>query len=150
MTDHDDLGRLDEMGPVDWVILEWEGKQPDGRDIVPMIIDLADRGIVRLLDVGFIAKDPDGTVTALDLDHLGPASPFGAFRGASSGLLDVEDLQDAGAALTPGASAAVLIWENRWVAPLAVALRRSGGQLVNSGRIPVQALVAALDALETA
>jgi hypothetical protein len=145
-----DLEQYEEMGPVDWVILEWSGERPSGEQIAPMIVDLVDRGIIRLLDIGFVAKDADGAVTTLDLDHLGPDSPFAAFEGASSGLLDHDDLEEAAAALTPGSSAAVLMWENRWAAPLAVTLRKSGGQLVASGRVQLQALLASLDALEAA
>jgi hypothetical protein len=105
-----------------------------------------DRGIIRVLDIAFMAKDENGVAFALDLADLD--REFAAFAGASSGLLDSDDLQDAADALEPGTSAAVLIWENRWAAPVAVALRRSGGQLVASGRIPVQAILAALDATE--
>lgn len=145
---HEDREQLEEMGPVDWIVLEWTGERPSGHEVAPMIVDLVDRGIIRVLDIGFVAKDADGTITVLDLEHLGPDSPFAAFEGASSGLLDRGDLEDAADAMTPGASAAVLMWENRWAAPLAVALRRSGGQLVASGRVEVQALLASLDALE--
>ena len=100
-----------------------------------------------MLDIAFMAKDETGNVLALDLPDLAD-SAFAAFIGASSGLLGEEDLVEAAEALEPGTSAAVLIWENRWAAPVAVALRRSGGQLVASGRIPVQAIIAALDATE--
>jgi hypothetical protein len=140
--------QLDEMGPIDYIILEWPRDRVGG-DVVPQILDLVDRGIIRILDIQFIAKDEDGSVTALDLADLGPVGEeFAAFDGASSGLVDYDDLQEAGEALAPGTSAAVLVWENRWAAPVAVALRRSGGQLVASGRIPVQALLASLDAVE--
>jgi hypothetical protein len=134
-----------EMGPIDYVVLEWPGKQPDG-EAAPLIIELVDRGIIRILDVAFMAKDENGSVHALDLGEL---EAFGSFAGASSGLLTSEDLEEAANALEPGTSAAVLVWENRWAAPVAVALRRSGGQLVASGRIPVQALIASLDATDT-
>jgi hypothetical protein len=137
--------RLDEMGPIDYVVLEWPGEQPSGQ-AAPLILDLVDRGIIRVLDIAFMAKDDNGVAYALDLADLD--REFAAFAGASSGLLDSDDLQDAADALEPGTSAAVLIWENRWAAPVAVALRRSGGQLVASGRIPVQAILAALDATE--
>jgi hypothetical protein len=141
---------FEEMGPVDYIVLEWPGKQPTG-EVAPLIVDLVDRGIIRILDVAFIAKDADGTVVAIDLADLGDAGEeFSDFDGAASGLLDDSDLEDAGAALEPGTSAAVLVWENRWAAPVAVALRRSGGQLVASGRIPIQALLASLDAVEAA
>jgi hypothetical protein len=133
-----------EMGPIDYVVLEWPGKQPDGA-AAPLIIELVDRGIIRILDVAFMAKDENGVAYELDLGSL---EAYGAFAGASSGLLNSEDLKEAAAALEPGTSAAVLVWENRWAAPVAVALRRSGGQLVASGRIPIQALIASLDAVE--
>ena len=133
-----------EMGPIDYVVLEWPGQQPDG-EAAPLIIELVDRGIIRLLDVAFMAKDENGVAYALDLGEL---EAYGAFAGASSGLLSSEDLEEAAAALEPGTSAAVLVWENRWAAPVAVALRKSGGQLVASGRLPIQAILASLEAAE--
>ena len=138
--------QLDEMGPIDYVVLEWPGKQPDG-SVAPLILDLVDRGIIRILDVAFLVKDQDGSTATISLDELAPAE-FSGFAGASSGLLGQDDLEDAASALDPGTSAAVLVWENRWAAPVAAALRRSGGQLVASGRIPVQAILAALDEVE--
>jgi uncharacterized membrane protein len=140
---------LREMGPIDYIILEWPS-EPSGDEVVPLLLDLVDRGIIRILDIAFVSKGDDGELAAIEISDLGPAAAaFGAFEGASSGLVDDEDLQEAAAALEPGTSAAILVWENRWAAPVAIALRRSGGQLVASGRIPVQALVASLDALET-
>jgi Family of unknown function (DUF6325) len=138
--------QLDEMGPIDYVVLEWPGEQPHG-DVAPLILDLVDRGIIRVLDVAFLVKDQDGATATISLDDLAPAG-FSDFEGASSGLLAQEDLDDAATALRPGTSAAVLVWENRWAAPVAIALRRSGGQLVASGRIPVQAILASLEAVE--
>jgi hypothetical protein len=138
---------IEEMGPIDYVVLEWPGRQPDG-SVAPLIIDLVDRGIIRIIDIALMVKDEDGHVAALDLAAL--EGEFSEFEGASTGLLDQEDLDEAAAALEPGTSAAVLVWENRWAAPVAVAVRRSGGQLVASGRIPVQAILAALDATESA
>ena len=137
--------RLDEMGPIDYVVLEWPGEQPKG-DVAPLIVDLVERGIIRVLDVAFMGKDENGTVFAIELPDLD--DDFAAFVGASSGLLRPEDLEEAAEVLEPGTSAAVLIWENRWAAPVAVALRRSGGQLVASGRIPIQGILAALEALD--
>jgi hypothetical protein len=137
--------RLEEMGPIDYVVLEWPGEQPTG-EAVPLILDLVDRGIIRVLDVAFMGKDENGSVYAIEIPDLDDA--FTAFVGASSGLIRGEDLEEAAEALEPGTSAAVLIWENRWAAPVAIALRRSGGQLIASGRIPVQAIIAALDATE--
>jgi Family of unknown function (DUF6325) len=141
---------FEELGPIDYVVLEWPTARPDaGGKVGPMLVDLVDRGIIRIYDIAFIAKDEDGTVFALDLAQMnGDAAGFEEFEGASTGLLGEDDFQEAGAALTPGTSAAILIWENTWAAPIAVALRKSGGQLVASGRIPVQAILAALDAVE--
>lgn len=145
-----DEAMLDEMGPVDWIVIGWPGKRPDGTTLAPMIVDLVDRGIIRVLDIAFAAKGEDGTITALDLDHLGDDSPFAVFAGASTGLIDHADVEEAAAGLDPGDSAAILLYENRWAAPLAVALRRSGGLLLADGRIEIQAIIAALDALEAA
>jgi hypothetical protein len=134
---------LEEMGPIDYVIVEWPGEQPKG-EAAPLLMDLVERGLIRVIDLTFIAKGEDGSVAALDLADLG--KELGAFEGASSGLLADEDVDEAGKALEPGTSAAVLVYENRWAAPFASAVRKSGGQLVASGRIPIQDLEAALDA----
>jgi hypothetical protein len=139
--------RLEEMGPIDYMVIEWPGEQPTG-EAVPLILDLVDRGIIRVLDVAFLGKDENSSIFAVEIPELDPA--FAAFVGASSGLINAEDLEQAAEVLEPGTSAAVLVWENLWAAPVAVALRRSGAQLVASGRIPVQALIAALDAAEAA
>jgi Family of unknown function (DUF6325) len=141
--------QLEEMGPVDYMVLEWKGEQPTAGEVQPLLLDLVDRGIIRIIDIAFLAKGEDGSVAALDVGELKQAAAaFAEFEGASSGLLGFEDLQEAAAALDPGTSAAVLVWENRWAAPVAAALRRSGGQLVASGRLPIQAIIAALDAVE--
>jgi hypothetical protein len=137
---------LEEMGPIDYVVLEWPGRQPAG-EAAPLIMDLHDRGIIRVLDIALMVKGDDGSIAALDLAE-GDDGGFSELGGASTGLIGQEDLEEAAAALNPGTCAAVLIWENRWAAPVAVALRRSGGQLVASGRLPVQALLASLEALE--
>ena len=145
-----DRSDFDEMGPIDYVVIEWTGRQPNG-EAMPMILDLVDRGVIRILDIAFLVKDEDGSSAALELGSLnGAGSGFEEFEGASSGLLGQEELDDAASIMEPGTSAAILIWENLWVAPVAVALRRSGGQLVASGRIPVQAVLASLDAVEAA
>jgi hypothetical protein len=141
--------QLEEMGPIDYVVLEWAGDQPVTGEVMPLLLDLVDRGLIRILDLAFIVKDQDGSVAAMDLVELAEQSEgLADFQGASSGLLGQDDLEEAAAALEPGTVAAVLVWENRWAAPVAVALRRSGGQLVASGRIPVQAILASLDAIE--
>jgi Family of unknown function (DUF6325) len=142
---------LEELGPIDYVVLEWPGAFPDTSEVQPLLLELVDRGIIRILDIGFVAKDENGEVTGLDVGDLKQvAAAFAEFEGASSGLLGFEDLEEAAAALEPGTSAAVLVWENRWAGPVAAAIRRSGGQLVASGRLPVQAILAALDAVEAA
>ena len=141
--------QLQEMGPIDYIVLEWEGDQPVTGEVMPLLLDLVDRGLIRILDIAFLAKGADGGVTAIDLGDLTDASPILVeFAGAASGLLGDDDLEEAAGTLEPGTIAGVLVWENRWAAPVAVALRRSGGQLVASGRIPVQAVLASLDATE--
>ncbi len=141
---------LEEMGPIDYVLIEWPGKQPEGK-AAPHLIDLVERGIIRILDLVFIAKDEDGAVAGLEISDLGETvTEFADFDGVSSGLLGDDDVEEAAKALEPGTSAALLVFENSWAAPFATAVRRSGGQLVASGRIPVQAVLAALDAAEAA
>jgi hypothetical protein len=137
---------MDEMGPIDYIVLEWPGRQPKG-EVAPLILDLVDRGIIRILDVAFVVKGEDGSTASLAMEDIATYG-FTEFEGAASGLLGDDDLEEAAAALEPGTSAAILVWENTWAAPVAMALRRSGGQLVASGRIPVQAILAALDAVE--
>jgi hypothetical protein len=143
--------QLIEMGPIDYVVLEWAGDQPVTGEVMPLLLDLVDRGLIRILDIAFLVKAPDGSVAAIDFAEIAAKDEgLAEFEGASSGLLGQDDLEEAAAALEPGTVAGVLIWENRWAAPVAVALRRSGGQLVASGRIPVQAVIASLDATEAA
>src|SRR5712671_6794066 len=141
---------LEEMGPIDYLLVEWQGRQPNG-ELAPHLVDLVDRGLIRILDLAFIAKDEEGNVAALDIAAVGDeVAELAIFEGAASGLLGDDDLDEAGGALEPGTSAALLVFENTWAAPFATAVRRSGGQLVASGRIPVQAVLAALEADEAA
>ena len=141
---------LEEMGPIDYLLIAWPDPHPNG-EIAPLLVDLVDRGIIRILDLAFVAKSEDGTVAGLEIADLGEqVAELEVFEGASSGLLSDDDLQEAAAALEPGSAAAVLVFENRWAAPFASAVRRSGGQLVANGRIPIQAILAALDASEDA
>lgn len=143
------MNDVSEMGPVDYILVEWPGRQPNG-EVAPHLVDLVDRGLIRILDLSFVTKDEDGTVAGIELADLGDgAAELEVFEGASSGLLSDDDLTEAAAALEPGTAAAVLVYENTWAAPFAAAVRRSGGQLVASGRIPVQAILAALDAAES-
>ena len=143
-------GELNEMGPIDYLIVEWPGRQPNG-EAAPHLIDLVDRGLIRIIDLAFIAKDEDGNVARLEIADLGDeVEAFADFEGASTGLLSEDDTDEAANALEPGTSAALLVYENLWAAPFASAVRSSGGQLVASGRIPVQDLIDALDAAEAA
>jgi Family of unknown function (DUF6325) len=137
-----------EMGPIDYLLIEWPGRQPDG-EAAPHLVDLVERGVIRILDVAFLTKDEDGSVGGLELADLGGgAAELSVFEGASSGLLGDDDLAEAAGALEPGTSAALLIFENTWAAPFVGAVHRSGGQVVASGRIPAEDILAALDAAE--
>lgn len=137
---------IDEMGPIDYVVVEWAGKQPTG-EAIPYLVDLVDSGLIRILDLAFIAKDDEGNIAELDIANLGDGD-FAVFEGVSTGVLGEEDHAEAANALENGTAAAILVYENRWAGPFASAVRRSGGQLVASGRIPIQALVESLDATE--
>jgi hypothetical protein len=138
---------IGDMGPVDYLIVEFPGSRMTGEGM-PLLVDLVDKGLIRILDLVFIRKETDGSVEVVELRNMGDEVDLTVFEGASSGLLDQGDVADAGAALEPGNSAAVLVYENVWAAPLAGALRRSGAELVASGRIPADALLASLDAAE--
>jgi hypothetical protein len=141
-----------ELGPIDYLVVEWPpDKQPTG-EALPMLVDLVDRGLIRVLDLAFVRKEEDGTIVGLDLEDLDlDGNPeLTVFEGASSGLVGDDDRAEAGAALEPGATAALLIFENTWAAPFATALRRTGAQLVANGRIPVNDIIATLDELEQA
>jgi hypothetical protein len=136
---------IDEMGPIDYLCVEFPPGSRTGEGL-PLLVDLVDRRIIRILDLRFFRKDENGSVIELDGTQLGDG--LAIFSGAASGMLGNDDLAEAAAALQPGSAAVVLIYENLWAAPLAVTLRRAGAQLVAGGRIPVQALLAALDASE--
>ncbi len=141
-----------EAGPIDYLIVEWPaGAQPTG-EAFPYLVDLVDRGLIRILDLAFLRKDADGTVTAVELEDfdLDGNPELRVFVGASSGLLAQDDYDEAGAAIESERTAALLVYENAWAAPFATALRRTGAQLVASGRVPVNAIIAALDELEAA
>ena len=143
-------GDLDETGPIDYLVVEFPGNKMTG-EAFPLLVDLVDRGLIRILDLVFVRKGEDGSVAGLalaDFDGDGELD-LAVFEGASSGLIGEDDIQEAGGALEPGSSAGILVYENVWAAPFAAAVRRSGGQLVASGRIPVQAVLAALDAAES-
>ena len=137
---------IEEMGPVDYVVVEWVDKQPTG-EAIPHLVDLVERGLIRILDLALIRKDTDGTVSEIEYTDLGDGD-FAILEGVSSGLLGEDDHREAAEALRHGAFAAIIVYENRWAAPFAAAVRRSGAELVASGRIPVQDLLETLDATE--
>lgn len=137
---------IEEMGPIDYLVVEWAGTEPTG-EAIPYLVDLVDSGLIRILDLAFITKDAEGNVAEIEIADLGDGG-FAVFEGVSAGILGEDDHAEAAAALENGASAAILVYENRWAAPFATAVRRSGGQLVASGRIPVQDLLATLDHIE--
>jgi hypothetical protein len=142
------MEQANEVGPIDYVLIEWPGQQPNGT-VAPHLVDLVERGVIRILDVAFITKGEDGSVAGIELADLGEgAGELTVFEGASSGLIGDDDLTEAAAALEPGTSAALLIFENTWAAPFVGAVQRSGGQLVASGRIPAEDVLAALEAAE--
>lgn len=147
MSDDD----LDQMGPIDYIVVEFPGSKMTGEGF-PILLDLVDKGIIRILDLAFVTKDLEGSVRRVaitDLDGDGQLE-LATFEGASSGLLGEDDIDDAGTVLEAGSSAGILIYENVWAGPFASALRRGGGRLVASGRIPVQALLASVEAAESA
>ena len=139
-----------ELGPIDYLVVEWPSDKPPNGEAFPLLVDLVDRGLIRILDLAFIAVDSDGTVAGVDFQDLDlDGTPeLSVFEGASSGLLGEEDYTEAAQVLEPGTTAALLIYENTWAAPFATALRKNGAQLVASGRLPVNAIIAALDEAE--
>jgi len=142
---------LDEMGPIDYIVVEFPGSKMNG-EAFPHLVDLVDRGIVRILDLVFVTKELDGSVKGIaiaDFDDDGELD-LAVFEGASSGLISDDDIEEAGGILEPGSSAGILVYENVWAGPFAAAVRRGGGQLVASGRIPIQAMLAALEAADAA
>ena len=145
MTDTYRDDEVEPMGPIDFLVVEFPGNRMTGRGL-PMLLDLVDRRIIRILDLVFIRKETDDTVTVLTLDDVGEGTELEIFAGVSSGLLDDDDLSEAAKAVEPGSSAGVLVYENRWAAPFAAELLRGGAQLVAQGRIPINAVIAAMDA----
>jgi len=142
---------IEEMGPIDYLIVEFPGSRMSGEGL-PLLVDLVDRGIIRILDLVFIRKLPDGAGMRMELTggRTNGQPDLSMFEGASSGLLDQGDIDAAAETIRPDSTAGLLVYENRWAAPLATALRRGGAQLVGGGRIPVQAILAALDAADAA
>jgi hypothetical protein len=142
----------EELGPVDTVVIAYPPGAPLTGEAVPIFLDLVDRGIIRVFDALFVRKEEDGTFSGFDLGDLDETSAghFTAFAGASTGLLGDEDVALAASAIEPGSAAVMIVYENRWAAPFAAAVRRNGGVLVANERISVQDLIDALDAAEAA
>src|SRR5215211_2990304 len=141
-----------ELGPVDIVVIAYPAGAPMTGEAAPLLVDLVDRGIIRVLDALFVRKNEDGTFSGFDARDLSDrdVGDFTVFEGASSGLLGDEDAAKAADALEPGSAAVMIVYENRWAAPFVAAVRRNGGVPVAFERIPAQDLMDALDALDAA
>jgi Family of unknown function (DUF6325) len=140
----------DELGPIDLVVIGFPPGAPMTGEAGALLMDLVNRGVIRVLDALFVKKEGDGTFSGFEARGLeaGAVGDFVVLEGASSGLLGDEDAAKVADAIEPGTAALLLLYENRWAAPLAAALRRSGGELVDNQRIPHQAVIDALDAIE--
>jgi Family of unknown function (DUF6325) len=136
----------DEIGPIDYLVVEYPGANMTG-EALPYFLDLVDRGVIRVLDTAFIIKDAEDSyrqITAADIPVVGD-TPLEVFEGSASGMLDEDDLAQVAAVIGVGSAAGVLVYENAWAGPFGAALRRAGAQLVADGRIPTQAILAALE-----
>ena len=142
--------QIDELGPVDWLVVEFPGSKFHG-EITPALDDLVERGIVRVLDLLILKKDTDSSLEAFELSDLDDSEigQLRTYEAELAMLLGDDDVAAVAEAIEPGNSAACIVYENTWAAPFASALRRAGGQLVADGRIPVQALLAASAAQDT-
>lgn len=137
------------LGPISYLIVEFPGNKTTGEGFASLL-DLVERGVIRILDLMFVARDSDGSMRALELKDIDRDGKFdlAVFAGASSGLLGESDLTEAASVIEPGSAAGILIFENRWATPFIQALRRGEAELVAAGYIPQDDLVAALDATE--
>lgn len=142
----------EELGPVDIVVIGYPADAPMTGEAAPLLLDLVDRGIIRVLDVLFVKKNEDGTFSGFEARDLDSESvgDLVAFEGASSGLLSEEDAATAADAIEPGSAAVMILYENRWAAPFVAAVRRNGGVPLAFERIPAQDLIDTLDAVEAA
>jgi uncharacterized protein DUF6325 len=140
---------LDSLGPVDYIVVEFPaGASNFTGEMTDELIALVESGTIRLIDVLILTKDADGTVEAMELSEIEQLGPLQALELQLAELLAEEDVEHLAAAMDPGSTAGVLIWENLWAAPFGSAARRSGGQLIASGRIPIQAIIASIEADE--
>jgi Family of unknown function (DUF6325) len=140
---------LDELGPVDYIIVEFPaGASNFTGEMVAELLALVDAGTIRVIDILILTKDADGVVEATELSEVDELGPLQAIEAQLAELLAEEDVAHLAAAMEPGSTAGVIIWENLWAAPFASAARRSGGQLIANGRIPIQAIIASIQADE--
>jgi Family of unknown function (DUF6325) len=140
---------IDELGPVDYLVVEFPpGASHFTGEMAAELAKLVDSGTVRLLDLVILVKDADGAIEALEIEDLEQLDDLRTAEAQLAELLAAEDITNLAAAMEPGTTAGVLVWENSWAAPFATAARRSGGQLIASGRIPIQAILASLEADE--
>ena len=140
---------LDSLGPVDYIVVEFPaGESNFTGEMAKELLALVDSGTIRVIDVLILTKDEDGTVEAMELSDIEELGPLQAVEAELAELLAEEDVEHLAAAMDPGSTAGVLIWENLWAAPFGSAARRSGGQLIASGRIPIQAIIASIEAEE--
>jgi hypothetical protein len=139
----------DALGPISYLIVEFPGNKMTGEGL-PLLVDLVERGVIRILDLAFVTKGEDGSLAMIALEDvdLDGTVDLAVFAGASSGLVSQSDLAEAAPAIQGGSSAAILIFENRWATDFVQALRRGGAELVAAGYIPHDDLVAAVDAAE--
>ena len=137
---------VEELGPVDYLVIEFPaGEQNFTGEAADELAKLAASGIIRILDVLILVKNEDGTVEAMELDETPTVDAIRALETDIAEILAAEDVELLAEAMEPGSVAGVVVWENRWAAPFAAAARRAGGQLIASGRIPIQAIVASIE-----
>jgi hypothetical protein len=140
---------LDQLGPVDYIVVEFPaGASTFTGEMAAELIALVDAGTIRVIDVLILTKNEDGTVDAMELGDIGELGELQAIEAELAELLAEDDVAHLAAAMEPGSTAGVLIWENLWAAGFASAARRSGGQLIADGRIPIQAIIASVEADE--
>jgi hypothetical protein len=150
MTDVHTEDQLDEMGPVDYLVVEFPtGHQNFTGEMITELNSLAASGAIQLLDLLVLEKADDGTIEAFEIDDLDGASPLLELEAEIAEILAAKDVANLAEAMHPGSVAGVIVWENTWAAPFASAARRAGGQLIASGRIPIQAIAASLEAETT-
>jgi len=138
---------INQLGPVDYLVVEFPaGASNFTGEMASELIALVDAGIIRIIDVLILTKNADGTIDAMELSDIPNLGELQTIEAELAELLAADDVEHLAAAMDPGSTAGVLIWENTWAAPFASAARRSGGQLIANGRIPIQAIIASIEA----